>query len=332
METIRIINFIITAIFAVCYSYQFLYVPVSLWFQGRDKRHMKNTRPDADNELCERHLKRYAVLISARNEENVIGQLIDSINNQTYKGEITTFVMADNCTDNTYGVAVDHGAVAYTRKSAKYIGKGYAIEMLLKHIKYDYPLGFDGYFVFDADNILSPTYIEEMHKCHLAGNDAITSYRAAKNYGEIILAYPGLKAIVNYRIAHKLLEVGANPLMPRMITEMAHSVTGIDIHPGATIGRYFAIDHGTGVVIGETTIIGENVKLYQGVTLGARSFPSDENNVIIKGILRHPIIEDNVVIYAGATILGRVTIGHDSVIGGNTWITDSVPAGSKITL
>ena len=155
---------------------------------------------------------------------------------------------------------------------------------------------------------------------------------AAKNYGEIILAYPGLKAIVNYRIAHKLLEVGANPLMPRMITEMAHSVTGIDIHPGATIGRYFAIDHGTGVVIGETTIIGENVKLYQGVTLGARSFPSDENNVIIKGILRHPIIEDNVVIYAGATILGRITIGHDSVIGGNTWITDSVPAGSKITL
>ena len=153
METIRIINFIITAIFAVCYSYQFLYVPVSLWFQGRDKRHMKNARSDADNELCERHLKRYAVLISARNEENVIGQLIDSINNQTYKGEITTFVMADNCTDNTYGVAVDHGAVAYTRKSTKYIGKGYAIEMLLKHIKYDYPLGFDGYFVFDADNI-----------------------------------------------------------------------------------------------------------------------------------------------------------------------------------
>ena len=184
METIRIINFIITAIFAVCYSYQFLYVPVSLWFQGRDKRHMKNAKAEADNELCERHLKRYAVLISARNEENVIGQLIDSINNQTYKGEITTFVMADNCTDNTYGVAVDHGAVAYTRRSAKYIGKGYAIEMLLKHIKYDYPLGFDGYFVFDADNILSPTYIEEMHKCHLAGNDAITSYRATKNYGD----------------------------------------------------------------------------------------------------------------------------------------------------
>lgn len=184
METIRIINFIITAIFAVCYSYQFLYVPISLWFQHRDNRRMKNTKTEADNELCERHLKRYAVLICARNEEAVIGQLIDSINNQTYKGEITTFVMADNCTDNTYGVAVDHGAVAYTRKSSKYIGKGYALEMLLRHIKYDYPLGFDGFFVFDADNILTPNYIEGMHKCHLAGNDAITSYRAAKNYGD----------------------------------------------------------------------------------------------------------------------------------------------------
>lgn len=155
---------------------------------------------------------------------------------------------------------------------------------------------------------------------------------AAKNYGEIILAYPGIKAIVNYRIAHRLLELGANPLIPRMITEKAHSLTGIDIHPGATIGRYFAIDHGTGIVIGETTIIGENVKLYQGVTLGARSFPADENNIIIKGILRHPIIEDNVVIYAGATILGRVTIGHDSVVGANTWVTTDLPAGSKVTI
>ena len=155
---------------------------------------------------------------------------------------------------------------------------------------------------------------------------------AAKNYGEIILAYPGLKAIVNYRIAHSLLLLGANPLIPRMITEKAHSLTGIDIHPGATIGRYFAIDHGTGIVIGETTIIGENVKLYQGVTLGARSFPADENNIIIKGILRHPIIEDNVVIYAGATILGRVTIGHDSVVGANTWVTTDLPAGSKVTI
>lgn len=144
---------------------------------------------------------------------------------------------------------------------------------------------------------------------------------AAKNFGEIILAYPGLKAIVNYRIAHTLLELGASDIIPRMITEMAHSETGIDIHPGATIGSYFAIDHGTGIVIGETCIIGNHVKLYQGVTLGAKSFPTDENNNPIKGIARHPILEDNVIVYAGATILGRITIGEGVVIGGNEWVT-----------
>lgn len=151
---------------------------------------------------------------------------------------------------------------------------------------------------------------------------------AAKNFGEIILAYPGIKAISNYRIAHELLTLGASAIIPRIITEMAHSETGIDIHPGATIGKYFAIDHGTGIVIGETCIIGEHVKLYQGVTLGAKSFPTDDNDEIIKGIERHPILEDNVVVYAGATILGRITIGKDSVIGGNTWVTQPVPAGT----
>ena len=155
---------------------------------------------------------------------------------------------------------------------------------------------------------------------------------AAKNSGEIILSYPGIKAIVNYRIAHCLLTLGANILIPRIITEMAHSETGIDIHPGATIGERFAIDHGTGIVIGETCIIGNNVKLYQGVTLGAKSFPTDENNNPIKGIPRHPILEDNVVVYAGATILGRVTIGKNAVIGGNTWVTHDVAANSVVTI
>ena len=183
METIRIINFIITAIFAVCYSYQFIYVPVSLWWQHREKKSAKNPS-ESDNELCERNLKRYAVLICARNEEAVIGDLIDSINSQTYKGSVTTFVMADNCTDNTYDVALDHGAAAYMRSSRKYVGKGYALEALLKEIREDYPLGFDGYFVFDADNVLAPDYIEEMHKCHLEGNEVITSYRNSKNYGD----------------------------------------------------------------------------------------------------------------------------------------------------
>lgn len=152
---------------------------------------------------------------------------------------------------------------------------------------------------------------------------------AAKSTGEIIFSYPGIKAILNYRIAHALYKLGV-PLIPRVITEMAHSETGIDIHPMAQIGERFAIDHGTGVVIGATSIIGNNVKIYQGVTLGAKSFPSDENGNPIKGIARHPIIEDNVVIYAQATILGRVTIGANSVIGGNVWITKNIPMGSKI--
>lgn len=152
---------------------------------------------------------------------------------------------------------------------------------------------------------------------------------AARNLGEVIFCYPGIRAITNYRIAHKLLELEV-PLIPRFLTEMAHSETGIDIHPKAKIGENLTIDHGTGVVIGSTTIIGNNVKIYQGVTLGAKSFPLDENGNPIKGIPRHPIVEDDVVIYSGATILGRVTIGRGSVIGGNVWITSNIPAGSKI--
>lgn len=152
---------------------------------------------------------------------------------------------------------------------------------------------------------------------------------AAKSKGEVIFCYPAIRAISNYRIAHALLTIGV-PLIPRMIAEMAHSETGIDIHPRATIGEYFSIDHGTGVVIGATSIIGKNVKLFQGVTLGAKSFPLDDDGNPIKGIPRHPIIEDNVVIYAQATILGRITIGEHSVIGGNVWVTNSVSAHSKI--
>jgi serine O-acetyltransferase len=152
---------------------------------------------------------------------------------------------------------------------------------------------------------------------------------AAKNFGEVIFSYPGIRAITNYRIAHKLLELDV-PLIPRFITEMAHSETGIDIHPRAQIGESFTIDHGTGVVIGSTCIIGDNVKIYQGVTLGAKSFPLDDDGNPIKGIPRHPILENNVVIYAGATILGRVTIGENSVIGGNVWVTNDLPANSRV--
>lgn len=152
---------------------------------------------------------------------------------------------------------------------------------------------------------------------------------AATCFGEIICCYPIIRAITNYRIAHELYMLNV-PLIPRIITEMAHSETGIDIHPGAQIGHHFTIDHGTGVVIGATCIIGNNVKLYQGVTLGAKSFPLDENGNAIKGIARHPILEDDVIVYSNATILGRITIGKGATIGGNIWVTDSVPAGSRI--
>ncbi len=153
---------------------------------------------------------------------------------------------------------------------------------------------------------------------------------AAKSIQEVIMSYPAILAIATYRLAHELYEEGI-PFLSRMMAEKAHSLTGIDIHPGARIGRGFFIDHGTGTVVGETTIIGDNVKLYQGVTLGALSFPKDERGRIIKGGKRHPTIEDNVVIYAGATILGgKTVIGHDSIIGGNSWIVGPVPPNSKI--
>ena len=146
---------------------------------------------------------------------------------------------------------------------------------------------------------------------------------AARNYGEVIFCYPVMNTMTHYRIAHRLHELKV-PVIPRIITELAHSKTGIDIHPGAQIGEYFAIDHGTGVVIGETSIIGNHVTLYQGVTLGAKSFKYDEQGNMLN-IPRHPIIEDYVTVYSNASILGRITIGHHSVIGGNIWLTHSVP-------
>jgi len=152
---------------------------------------------------------------------------------------------------------------------------------------------------------------------------------AAKNHGEIIFCYPSIRAMINHRAAHTLLSLGV-PLIPRIIAEMAHSETGIDIHPGARIGEHFCIDHGTGVVIGETCIIGSNVRLYQGVTLGAKKFALDKDGNPAKDVPRHPIIEDNVVVYSNANILGRITIGKNSVIGGNVWLTRSVPSNSRI--
>ncbi|MCB5186688.1 serine acetyltransferase [Methylobacillus caricis] len=153
---------------------------------------------------------------------------------------------------------------------------------------------------------------------------------AARSVDEVLVCYPGINAIIHYRIAHVLHQLGM-PLIARMITEIAHSSTGIDIHPGAQIAEGFFIDHGTGVVIGETSIIGRHVRLYQAVTLGAKRFPVDADGALVKGNERHPIVEDDVVIYAGATILGRITIGRGSVIGGNVWLTYSIPPNSNIT-
>ena len=153
---------------------------------------------------------------------------------------------------------------------------------------------------------------------------------AAKSYEEIVISYPCITAIATYRLAHELY-LKQVPLIPRIMTEWAHGKTGIDIHPGATIGRNFFIDHGTGVVIGETSIIGDNVKIYQGTTLGALSFAKDERGRIIKGGKRHPTIEDDVTIYAEATILGDVVIGKGAIVGGNVWIKESVPPGVTVT-
>ncbi len=163
-------------------------------------------------------------------------------------------------------------------------------------------------------------------------SDAKAAYEgdpAATSAGETIFCYPSMLAMTHHRIAHELYKLGV-PVIPRIISEMAHSRTGIDIHPGATIGEDFFIDHGTGVVIGETCIIGRHCRLYQGVTLGALSFPKESDGTLTKGIARHPMLEDDVTVYAGATILGRVTIGKGSIIGGNVWVTQDVPAGSRM--
>ncbi|MDR2791821.1 MAG: serine acetyltransferase [Tannerellaceae bacterium] len=157
----------------------------------------------------------------------------------------------------------------------------------------------------------------------------LTGDPAAKNISEVIFSYPATQAILYQRVAHELLLLSV-PMIPRIITEIAHSKTGIDIHPGASIGEYFGIDHGTGVVIGETAVIGNNVRLYQGVTLGAKKYALDANGEPLS-IPRHPIIEDNVTIYSNTSVLGRITIGRDSVIGGNVWLTHDVPPGSKIS-
>ena len=194
-------------------------------------------------------------------------------------------------------------------------------------------------FVLDDQKTAEETADKLMHRLpevlEYLNTDIQAAYEgdpAAISTDEVILTYPAFKAICIYRIAHELY-VMRIPIMPRMMTEFAHAETGIDIHPGATIGKYFFIDHGTGVVIGETTTIGEHVKLYQHVTLGAKSFEANDDGTLVKGIKRHPDIGNHVVVYAGATILGGNThIGDNCVIGGSVWLTHSLPAGETVTV
>jgi serine O-acetyltransferase len=183
-----------------------------------------------------------------------------------------------------------------------------------------------------AANVVSRFAAELPRLYTLLASDIRAAYDgdpSAKSAEEVLLSFPGVKAVIHHRIAHELYRHGA-PILARIIAEQAHSATGIDIHPGAQIGANFFIDHGTGVVIGETAIIGDRVRLYQAVTLGAKRLPADGTGALIKGEARHPVVEDDVVIYAGATVLGRVTVGKGSIIGGNVWLTRSVPAGSRI--
>jgi serine O-acetyltransferase len=166
----------------------------------------------------------------------------------------------------------------------------------------------------------------------LLDSDVLAAYQgdpAARSVDEVLLCYPGVLAMIHYRLAHRLYQLQL-PLLARIVAELAHGATGIDIHPGASIGAGFFIDHGTGVVIGETAVIGERVRVYQAVTLGAKRFPTDAQGNLQKGLPRHPVVEDDVVIYAGATILGRITLGKGAVIGGNVWLTHDVPAGGRI--
>lgn len=184
----------------------------------------------------------------------------------------------------------------------------------------------------DRASIIAISFINKIpHIKYLLSTDVkaiLDGDPAAKSVSEIIFCYPAVRAILHQRVAHELLKLGV-PILPRIITEMAHSDTGIDIHPGAQIGEYFSIDHGTGIVVGKTAVIGNHVRLYQGVTLGAKNFTLDEEGLPID-IPRHPILEDYVTVYSNASILGRITIGKGSVIGGNIWLTHSVPPNSKV--
>src|SRR5450830_310690 len=213
-----------------------------------------------------------------------------------------------------------------------------ALHSLLKQVRLElkYNAGLNGITDLDIDSAAltaTRSFAAALPTIRtLLDSDVLAAYQgdpAARSVDEVLLCYPGVLALIHYRLGHQLYSLGL-PLLARIVAELAHGATGIDIHPGAKIGAGFFIDHGTGVVIGETAVIGERVRVYQAVTLGAKRFPTDAEGNLQKGLPRHPVVEDDVVIYAGATILGRITLGKGAVIGGNVWLTHDVPAGGRI--
>ncbi len=207
---------------------------------------------------------------------------------------------------------------------------------IIKSLRYHCTMnGCDNCDIYTQADTVAKNLIKKLPKIReMLKKDVVAAYEgdpAAKSFEEIILSYPGIHAVAVHRIAHELYMANI-PLLPRMMASQSYADTGIDIHPGAKLGNSFFIDHGAGVVIGETAIIGDNVKIYQGVTLGALSFPKDENGKIVKGVKRHPTLKNNVTVYSGATVLGDIIIGHDSVIGGNVWLTENVAPHTSLTI
>lgn len=251
----------------------------------------------------------------------VLSQIIDDIRSVLFPGYFGPDVIEGNV-EYQIGAALDR---IYGRLT-KQIRRGFCFDCPEKASR-------DCNYCEDRSVSAARLLIEKLPEIRsILASDAMSAYEgdpAARSAGEAIFCYPSLKTLTSHRIAHELYKMEI-PLIPRMISELAHSESGIDIHPGAQIGERFFIDHGTGVVIGETSVIGNNVRLYQGVTLGFKSFPLDENGNPVKGTVRHPRVEDDVIIYANATILGPITIGRGSQIGGNCWITESVPPESRI--
>lgn len=278
-------------------------------------------------ELCEvsnglaRRLKRPGARQPLPSRDALI-EIVESLRSVLFPGYFGTTEIADDCVAFHVGSVL--GGVARALQVQIKRGLCFSCERQLSECPE----------CEDRARLLTARFIARLPEVRrVLATDVMAAYEgdpAATGPDEAILCYPGLLALTNYRLAHELFSLNIG-LIPRMITEHAHSLTGIDIHPGAKIGESFFMDHGTGIVIGETSEIGDRVRIYQGVTLGAKSFPLDNDGNPIKGIPRHPCVEDDVIIYSGATILGRVVIGKGAVVGGNVWLTSDVPAGSHTT-